>query len=374
MNKKIVICANSSWNLKNFRTGLISALVDSGYEVVALAPRDASTAAVEALGCRFIELPMNPTGTGVLSNLNVWFSFLRILRLEKPDCFLGFTIKPNILGSLAARILNITYINNITGLGSVFGKRTLLTHLATILYSFALAKSSCVFFQNPDDRLLFSESGILKGVRTDLLPGSGINLDIFQSQKSEQNEVLDDIDENIVFILISRMLRNKGVVNYYKAARQLRSAGVRAEFRLLGPIGSGRNSVPWAEIQRWNDEGIINYLGETQDVRQFLLSVDCVVLPTYYREGVPRALIEGAATGLPLIATDVAGCREIVIAQKNGFLCKPDCADDLAEKMKLFASLDYKSKVQMGKFSREIAETLFDEKIVIEKYLKILVN
>ena len=372
MKQKIVICANSSWNLLNFRSGLIRALIASGYDVVALAPRDASTAIVERLGCRFVELPMSPTGKGVFSNLRLFLRFLRVLRHERPDYFLGFTIKPNILGSLAARSLAIRHINNITGLGSVFAKPSPLMRLTVFLYSFALAKSSCVFFQNPDDRSLFAKFGILTGLPTDVLPGSGVNLNHFKWRTPDASKPAKNSAGVTSFILVSRMLRDKGVFEFYEAARSLLDTGLQAEFRLLGPIAEGREGVPLATIEKWQDEGVVTYLGEADDVRPFVLASDCVVLPTFYREGVPRALIEAAAMGRPLIATDVAGCREIVSDPENGFLILPRNAQDLADKMLKLSALAPEKKIRMGNRSREIAEEKFSEKIVIDKYINCL--
>lgn len=369
MSRTIIICANSSWNLVNYRSGLIRALIAGGDTVIALAPRDASTGAVEALGCRFIELPMNPSGTGVFSNLRLLQRFFVILRRERPDYFLGFTIKPNIFGSLAARMLGIRYINNITGLGHVFMRRTLITRLAVFLYSFALAKSACVFFQNPDDLGLFADLGIVKGVQTGLLPGSGVDLDYFRCPQTGTKEMAENSNEITSFIFVSRMLNEKGVFEFYEAACMLRDTGMPANFSLLGPISEGRDGVPLATIEKWHEEGVVTYLGETDDVREFILAADCVVLPTFYREGVPRSLIEAAAMGRPLIATDVAGCREIVRDGENGFLVLPRNVQDLADKMKEFAALAPKLKIDLGLRSRAIAEEKFGEKIVIKKYL-----
>ena len=352
----------------NFRAGLISALNNAGYDVVALSPRDKYTEAVEALGCRFVELPMNPTGTSVFSNLRLLLQFILTLRRERPDFFLTFTIKPNILGSMAARILKIRYINNITGLGKVFAKRTLLMRLAIFLYSFALSKSSCVFFQNPDDCSLFAELGILKGQPTDVLPGSGVNLDHFKCRTPDTRNPANNTAGVTSFIFVSRMLRDKGVLEFCEAARILRGAGTATEFKLLGPVAEDPEWVPLAVIKEWHDKGVVSYLGEADDVRTFVLDSDCVVLPTFYREGVPRALIEAAAMARPLIATNVAGCREIVRDKENGFLVAPLNTQDLADKMLKFAALAPDLKIKMGNRSREIAEGKFSEKVVIEKY------
>ena len=367
--RKIIICANSSWNLFNYRSGLIRALIAGGYSVVALAPRDTSTGDVEALGCRFIELPMNPSGTGIFSNLRLLQRFLVILRRERPDYFLGFTIKPNIFGSLAARMLGIRYINNITGLGQMFAGDGHLVSLTKLMYKFALAKAQVVFFQNPDDRGLFENFGIVKGVQTGLLPGSGVDLDYFRCQQTDTNRIAWKPNEITSFVFISRMLRKKGVFEFYEAACMLRNSGILANFSLLGPILDGEEGVPLATIKKWHEEGVVTYLGETDDVRKFILAADCIVLPTFYREGVPRSLIEAAAMGRPLIATDVAGCREIVVDNKNGYLCAPKDANDLASKMQLFVETGIKSKKQMGAFSRTLVENAFDEKLVIRKYL-----
>lgn len=368
MTRKIFLSVNSAWNIVNFRSGLIRALQCDGWEVVTAAPPDEYVDHVRALGCRFIPLAMDNGGTDPRRDVSLYWRFRRILRQERPDVFLGFTIKPNVYGSLAAHSLGIPVVNNIAGLGTAFIRKNWLTVVARWLYRVALRKSHRVLFQNEDDRRYFIEGGLLKAAQTDHIPGSGIDLTAFAESPLPPNAV----DDVIHFLFVGRVLRDKGVLEYVEAARQTRAAGVAAVFSILGPVDAqNRTALSRADVDQWVKEGSVRYLGVTDDVRPHIEAAHCVVLPSY-REGVPRTLLEAASMGRPLIATDAPGCRDVVDDGANGFLVNVRDGPDLADKCMRFAALSADERARMGHASRAKAVREFDERLVVQKYLQCL--
>lgn len=362
---RIVICANSAWNLRNFRARLISDLIAGGAEVVAVAPPDGPGAAsLEGLGCRFEPVPIDARGLSPLGDAMLAMRLTRVLRRLEPDVFLGFTVKPNVYGSLAARLCGVPVVNNLSGLGTAFIRDGWLTRLVKGLYRVSLAGSAVVFFQNPDDLDLFVEAGIARADQARLLPGSGVDLDRFGPLPLYPREE----SEGPVFLLVARLLRDKGVGEYVEAARQIRARAPGARFRLLGSVdAANRTAVPLKTVEAWTSEGVVDYLGATEDVRPHIAEADCVVLPSY-REGTPRSLLEAAAMGRPLIATDVPGCREVVEDGVNGFLCEARSAGSLARAIERFMGLGHDQRQAMGTAGRDKVERAFDERIVIEAY------
>jgi glycosyltransferase involved in cell wall biosynthesis len=367
MKHKIVISINSAWNIHNFRSGLIKSLVDSGFEVIAVAPDDAYAHRLEALGCRHVSLPMDTNGTHPGRDMLLLARYFFLLRSLRPSAFLGYTVKPNVFGSVAAHALGIPVINNIAGLGTAFIADNHLTKIVRGLYKFALRRSHRVFFQNADDKDLFVDTGLVREEITDLVPGSGIDLSKYIPQRSPARTA-----RGFRFLLVGRMLKDKGVEEFVAAARIVRMKFPQAEFQLLGFIDAGNSNAIQAEkIAAWQAEGLVDYLGMTDDVRPYMLNSDCVVLPSY-REGVPRSLLEAAALALPIIATDVVGCRDAVEDGVNGFLCEVKNAPDLAEKMLRMIRLPPEQRVRMGEAGRGKVEVEFDEQIVIERYQQAL--
>lgn len=368
-----MIALNAAWNLVNFRAGLIRALVAEGHGVVAVAPPDEYAPLLSKLGCRYVPLAMDNKGTHPGRDLALLWRFYKLLRKESPSVFLSYTVKPNVYGSLAAHALGIPVVNNIAGLGAPFIRNDWLTRVVGNLYQQALKRSARVFFQNEDDRRLFIERKLVRAEVTACLPGSGIDLERFCISKAECSVIPDagrDEAKRVRFLLIARMLWDKGIGEYVEAARQVRRDFPRAEFALLGFLGvQNPAAISRQQIQAWVDEGVVNYLGETNDVRPFIAESDCVVLPSY-REGTSRTLLEAAAMSRPIITTDAAGCREVVLDGTNGFLCQVRNGDDLAEKMFRMIRLTPEERAEMGRRGREKIEREFDERIVIQKYLE----
>jgi len=361
---KIVITANSSWNLFNFRSGLIASFIAEGHEVITIAPKDEYTERLVDLGARHIPIFINPKGTRVLQDLLLLFSFLRILNTERPDFFLSYTIKPNIYGSIAANYFKISVINNISGLGATFITNNYLTYLVQWLYKFALRRSNTVFFQNRDDFNFFIHQRLVRRESAKIIPGSGVNLNKFKFLHLPPRDEAEEVN----FLLIGRMLWDKGIGEYVEAARLVQKIYPSSSFSLLGFLDAKNpTAISSSQIQEWVAEGVIDYLGQSDDVSKEIAKTDCVVLPSY-REGVPRSLLEGAALGRPLIATNVPGCKEAIEHGFNGYLCKPYDHDDLAMQIIAFIELKPEDRQAMGVNGRTKIVKEFDEKIVIEKY------
>ena len=360
----IVISVNAAWNLVNFRRSLLQGLVAGGYRVVAIAPPDGRENELAALGVEFEPIAMNGRGMSPAEDARLLLSYLRILRRVRPQAYLGFTIKPNVYGGLACRLLNIPRIANIAGLGTTFLHRGMLNRLVRRLYSTGLRGADCVFFQNPDDRQRFLSERIVDPGCARLLPGSGVDLTRFAPQERAA-------DGRTVFLLVTRLLWAKGVAEFVAAAQELRRVhGTSVVCQILGIRDHSPGGVDAETLERWQAEGQVELLDSVTDVRPTLTTADCVVLPSYYPEGTPRSLLEAAAMGKPIVTTDMPGCRDVVEDGVNGYVCQPRDTASLVEAMTRYLALSAGERRIMGQKSRTKAERDFDEKIVIDAYLE----
>jgi glycosyltransferase involved in cell wall biosynthesis len=362
MAKTIALSINSSWNILNFRSGLIEALKADGYRVIALSPADGYQDRFAAIGVEHVPIAIDSAGLSPIRDLRLLVRYRRELKRIGADLFLGYTAKPNIYGSLAARSLGIPVINNVSGLGTAFIGTGPLTRIVSTLYRIALRRSATIFFQNPEDRDLFLSLKLVSEDRSRLLPGSGIDLERFTPSAEPRRP------GPFTFLLVGRLLWQKGVREYAAAARLVRREMPEARFQLLGFLDvPNRSAVSRAEVQAWVAEGLIDYLGEADDVRPHIAAADGIVLPSY-REGLPRTLLEGAAMAKPLIATDVPGCRQVVEHGINGFLCQVADAASLAKAMLALARLADEQREAMGAAGRRRVERDYAERIAIERY------
>ena len=365
--RTLVIGANCAWNIVNFRKPIVEALVANGWRVVAAAPPDGHEARVAELGAEYVPIDMKPGSASPWQDIRLFFAYLSLFRQSRPCAFLGFTIKPNIYGSMAARLLGIRTINNISGLGTAFIRPGLLSRVVSGLYRLALARSSKVFFQNRHDRDLFIRQGLVRTAQAQVIPGSGIDPSHFVPAP-----IRDLGNGPFRFLFIGRLLRDKGLVEYADAARTLRSVWPEVEFGILGSAGSDNpTAVPISEVKRWQREGIVNWFGETDDVRPFLAQADCIVLPSY-REGLPRSLLEAAASARPMIATDVPGCNDVVEPGVTGMLCGARSATSLAAVMDQMLRVSRDERTAMGDRARSKVEREFDQSLVVKAYLEAL--
>ncbi len=305
---------------------------------------------------------MDSRGINPLKDFALILELRGIYKKISPDIILHYTIKPNIYGSIAAAMLGIPTVNNVCGLGTVFLRQNLLSKIAILLYRWSFRFPKKVFFQNPDDRDLFVTKGLVPASSADLLPGSGIDLKRFTPSPFSRNN-------KFTFLLISRLITDKGILEYVEAVKRLKAQGLDARFQVLGAKDpKHRRGISEATVQQWIDDKTIEYLGTAEDVRPFIKSADCIVLPSY-REGTPHTLLEAASCGKPIIATDVPGCHQVVENNHNGLLCKLKDPQDLAENMIKMSQLDDEALVRFGLNGREKMEREFDESIVIAKYL-----
>lgn len=363
--KSVVVTSNTSWYLYNFRKNTILALLDEGYRVLAIAPQDNYSKKLQELGAEYHHIEIDQGGTNPVKDIFTFFSFVKIYREIRPSAVLNFTPKNNIYSTLAAKLFGSKSINNIAGLGMVFIDENLTAKLARFLYKISQPKAHTIFFQNEDDRALFAKHNLAPLEITDRVPGSGADLSRFSVSPS--------YDDGVVrFLLIARMLYDKGIGHYVEAARDLKAKyGDAVEFRLLGFLDvNNPSAVSKQDMQSWVDEGIVNYLGTSDSVEKEIAQVDCMVLPSFYREGVPKSLLEACAMGKPIVTTDNVGCRETVDDGINGYLCEPRSTSSLIEKLELMVTQSHEQRLQMGLESRTKVENEFDEKIVINKYLE----
>lgn len=358
----VVMTVNAAWNIWNFRRPLVIALLAAGHKVTVLAPPDNSVADIMKLGCRFLPLEMNVKGLNPIEDLKLVARYRHFFRLERPDMVFSYTIKNNLFGAIAARACAIPFLPNVTGLGTAFLSGGLLQAAVERLYRYAFRGLRIVFFQNADDRDLFLVRKLVRPEQPRLLPGSGIDLAHFSPAD------YPDEAETPAFLMIARLLRDKGVMEYVDAARIIRQQTPTARFRLLGALGAeNRTAIRRETVENWQAEGVIDYLGEVSDVRPHIAQAHCVVLPSY-REGAPRTLIEAAAMARPLLATDVPGCRAVVEDGRTGYLCAPKNAVSLAAKCSTFLTLPHAAKRSMGQAGRVKMEAEYDEALVVAAY------
>lgn len=372
----MAIVYNTAAYLWISRRPLLEALLAEGYRVIAIAPAAPEASQIEELG-----IPFFPTRYLDRRGTNPWrdvlfFRELRgIYRQESVAVALHFTIKPVIYGSLAARFSGVQAINTITGLGYSFIKGGWIQLLVKRLYRLALAKASRTLFQNPDDEALFLHARLVDPERIGRVPGSGIDTDFFQSSPLAEAAPLE-------FVFIGRLLKDKGVREFVAAAQQLRDENVggrfspaevqKMSFSIVGGIDPDNPAaINAAELDEWQRSAAVNYRGTTTDVRSHIIAATAVVLPSY-REGLPRVLLEGAACGRPLIATDVPGCREVVVDGSNGYLVPARDVDALAQTMLRMAQLPATQREVMGQVSRQLAEARFAATKVVKQYIDLV--
>ncbi|MCS6833239.1 MAG: glycosyltransferase family 4 protein [Flammeovirgaceae bacterium] len=366
MKKKIGVVGNSAWNIYNFRQNLIKHLLTEGYDIVTIAPDDGYGKHLEKLGCLYQPVHMQPKGNNPLKDLLFAKDLYYCYRHHKLDAVLQFTIKPNIYGSLAAKLAGIPCINNVTGLGTVFLHNNLTTKIAKILYKISFRFPYRIFFQNEDDRSLFLKLGLVREEKTALIPGSGVDLEKFLPSPSFTR------NHPFVFLMIARLLYDKGIVEYAEAAQLLKKQAIPCVCKVLGSIETDAGlGVTHEKVMQWVEGQFIEHIEKVEDVRPYIAQADVVVLPSY-REGTPRSLLEAASMAKPLIATNVPGCKEVVKDGYNGFLCHPQSATDLAEKMKKMYLLTDEQLKTMGQNSRTYMQEKFDQKIVFQIYTETL--
>ena len=361
---KVLLSSNTSWYLYNFRASTIRRLVGDGHQVICLSPPDSHSARLESeLGARHVALPLEGKSTSILKELRSFGFIWRVVRQDRPDMVFNFTVKMNIYCGLVSALQRIPFANNISGLGTAFIHDSWLFRFVRLLYGWVNRRARHLFFQNEEDLAVFQDQGMLGDTAYTLLPGSGIDLEHFSLVPLPNGSP-------VTFIMIGRLLGDKGVREYAQACQLLKEQGVPVRCLLLGPLGaSNRTAIAEEEVAHWQDEGILEYLGSVDDVRPMIAQSHVLVLPSY-REGTPKILLEAASCGLPIVATDIAGCQGVVVEGVNGFLVPVKDSVVLAERIGRLCG-DAEMRREMGMKGREIILQGFSSEIVVRETLRV---
>jgi len=359
---RIIFSSNISWSIYNFRTPLLKSLQNDGHEIYTVANKDEYAEKLEAEGFNFEEIRLNNNTTNPIEDLKTIYSYYKIYKKIKPAVICHNAIKPNIYGTIAANILGIPTINNISGLGTLFIKKSFSTTIAKWLYKFSQKRATFVFFQNEDDLKLFVANKLIIKEKCKIINGSGVNTNRFHPTFKTT------VTENFQFLFIGRLLYDKGIREYVEAVKILKPKYPNVSFAILGPLyKNNATAISEETLNSWINGGVITYLGQTDVVEEVIKYANCVVLPSY-REGLSKVLIEASSMGLPIVTTNVPGCKDVVIDKETGFLCEVKNSIDLAAKMEKMLLLTNEERQKMGVKARERAVAVFDEKIIIQQY------
>lgn len=356
----VFLTSNTSWYLYNFRASTIQALREQGNRVICLSPPDDfSQRLVDELGAEHIALPLDGKSTGALQELQSLRFIWVVMRRYRPDFVFNFTVKMNIYCGLVCALQKIPFANNISGLGTAFIHDSWLFRRVRQVYGLVNRRARKLFFQNEEDLAVFRGKALLGDTPYTLLPGSGVDLLRFQTSPLPESGPF-------TFIMIARLLGDKGVREYAEACRQLNAEGLEVRCLLVGPLGvSNRTAITEAEVHQWQAEGIVEYLGVTDDVRPLIEQAHVLVLPSY-REGMPRTVLEAAAMGRPAIVTDVPGCRHAIEPEVTGWLCDVRDADSLARQMRWVIGAGVEALQKSGDAARGRMEREFSEERVVQ--------
>ena len=364
--KRIVLSSNTAFSLYNFRLHLMRALKEKGFEVMAISPEDGKYSEMLKKEFSFFAVKnLDRKGTNPIKDLKLFFEYFLLFRKLKPDLVINFTIKPNIYGSISAGLFGIPSISVITGLGYVFIREIWLTKLVKLLYWLAFRFNRAVVFLNSED--LNTLRNISKE-KSFLIESEGIDIKHFDSTLCKETK-----KDEFTFLFVGRLLTDKGIYELIRAFEKLKKEKPKVKLIIVGSPDEGNpNSVSKGELEKWVKEGLIEWHGFQEDVRPFYCMADCVVLPSYYREGVPRVLLEAMAMEKPIITTDAPGCKNLCVEGVNGFLVKPKDLESLYLAMKKTVEMGQEELRKMGKKGREIVEGRYEISKIVNKYVKIV--
>ena len=366
-DKKLALVSNTAWSVWNFRKGLIISLLNAGWQVDVIAPPGIFVEQIERLGCRFLPLQqLAPKGKRAFQDLLLVRELRNYFRQGNYRWILSYTIKPNLYTGFALGKKGARWLPTVNGLGVVFLQKNGLFRLAALLYRLSFRRAHRVVFQNEDDRLFFEKNGMVAAAKTVQVAGSGIDLTAFQPLPGKQFERAP------VFLFAGRLIAEKGVREYIDAARQLKSACPAARCLISGLPAENPRALARAALETHLEGSGVALLSPTDDMASLLDQVDCVVLPSYYGEGVPRILLEALAKGLPVISSDMPGCRDTVEQGRNGWLVPARDTEALFRAMFAFCQMSPQLRAELGREGRLKAESKFDEQLIIQKYLAIL--
>lgn len=361
MNNNILILANAIEGLYSFRKEVVKAICDKGYDVYISVPEETQkTNYFREIGCNIVLTQFNRRGMNPFSDFKLMLTYRKLLKKLKPVAILTYTIKPNIYGGIAARLCHIPQLANVTGLGDAVENGGWLQKLTVILYKIGIGKARTVFFQNKSNRLFCIQAGIADE-KSVLLPGSGVNLQYHTFQEYPIAE------EKIRFLFIGRLIKDKGIEELFEMVKHIKEQYPQTEFQVIGYVEGNYQK----QLDELVSEGLIRYLGSQSDVRPYIGSVECTIMPSYH-EGMSNVNLESAANGRPVITTNVPGCCETVDNGKTGFLVEVKSSKSLTDAVERFIALPYNQKVLMGREARNKMEREFDRNLVVKAYLDAL--
>jgi len=346
---------------------LIQKLQAEGYHIIVIAPYDSYTETLRSHGIEYYEIKMSQYGMNPFKDIITIYQIWKAFRKFQPLVSLHYTIKPNLFGNIAAYFSDTPVINNIAGAGKAFSSKSkFFTFFIERLFRLGLKSSKKVFFQNNDDMNHFMSKNLLPAEKAERIPGSGVDLDRFVVSNSNKK------NQNIIFLFVGRLLKQKGIGEYLEAATEIKTVYDNVQFLIVGEHEKLDDYIDKRDLDSYCDNTIIKYLGSVSPDRMpvILKDSDCVVLPSYYREGVPRSLLEAAAMGKPIITTHNVGCKEVVDEGINGFKCNTKDSVCIAKSMKNIIEMSQEERIQMGRKGRVKMEKEFDEKFVLDSYIK----
>ncbi|EMQ2846246.1 glycosyltransferase family 4 protein [Proteus mirabilis] len=359
---KIILSANTSWYIYNFRKNTIIALLNDNHDITVVSTYDDYTSKLINLGVKFKEVYMDKNSKNPIKDFYTIASYRKIFKKINPDIIFNFTPKSNIYSSLAANCNKTRIVNNISGLGNSFTSNRVLTFIVKFLYKLSSKKATKIFFQNNDDLEFFINNSITSLEKAERIMGSGVDINRFYYCTPNT--------KTTTFILSARLLISKGVQEYLDAAKFLKKKYHNTNYLILGfTDDNNKDYIKSDIIKKYEDEKIIKFLGKNDKIEKILEQADCIVLPSYYKEGVPKTLLEGASMGKIIITTNLPGCKDTIIDGINGFFCDVKSSSSLIEKMEKVILMPYNDKLRMSINSRKKAESEFDEKIIIDKYI-----
>lgn len=361
--KRIVIIENTFYTVLSLRMEIIQYLQSKSLEVYVLSTGDVKDRQ-ELESYQINVYDIGKLVSNPLSLIGFLYRTYKFLKEINPTIVYTFTIRPNIFGSLVSGWMKIPTVSNITGIGPLFENQSFVYRVARGFYHFAMKKNQRIFFQNQMDMNLFLNHNYCLPQQAKLLPGSGVDTEKFAPIKEEKKT------EEFVFLMISRLIKDKGVLEYIEAARIIKSKYPQIQFQLLGPFWTQNlksNTITEADVAKWEKEGVITYLGYTYDVRPYIAASDCIVLPSY-REGNANVLMQGASMEKPLLASDVVGCNNLIVPNETGFLFEVKNSNDIAEKMEKMLQLSSTQREEMGKKGRIFMQKNYNKTVVLEAY------
>jgi|TARA_B110000003_G_scaffold148418_1_gene149488 glycosyltransferase involved in cell wall biosynthesis len=366
--KKIILSANSSWYLYNFRASTISTLLARNFSVICISPKDNYSESLVKLGAEWRDIEIDASGTNPFTDLILTYNLYKKYLHFKPIAVFHFTIKNNVYGAIAARFAGINSFSNITGLGTAFINKSFLSMIVKILYKFSQSKCIKVFCQNQEDLNFLEKYGLVSKEKLVLLPGSGVNMTRFSPNPLQTNTN----NRHLKFLFAGRMLKDKGLVELINSIKTINSNHVCCELWLVGFSSSDNTSaITISELNSWSKVPGVTFFGESNKIEDFLSQADVAILPSY-REGMPKFLLEAGAMQIPSITTDVPGCRHIITHQYNGLICQPRDEESLTSAIQDMINMPKHQRLELGKNARSLIEQKFDEKIVISKTLAFL--